>query len=341
MNTTKKIFLSALAVSLTVCIATAVHFAGQLAAPVTEKDNCRIFIRPSDTTDTVLQMISNADSSACTDGLRLLFRLKKSTIKPGCYTVAKGENSREILNRLVSGSQTPVRLVISSVRTVEQMTRNISSQLMADSAQFIQCFKEWKFSDLEENTPQDVFNTIIPNTYEVYWNISPEALMSRLVKENEKFWSGTRNEKAVEIGLTHNEVMTLASIVEEETAITSDMPVIAGLYMNRLKRNMPLQSDPTVIYAIGGNRPKRVLTVHLETDSPYNTYKHAGLPPGPIRFASIQSIDAVLNYSHHNYLYMCASDDLSGRTAFASTLAEHNRNAAKYRRAMDRAGIYR
>lgn len=139
------------------------------------------------------------------------------------------------------------------------------------------------------------------------------------------------------MGLTQLEVMTLASIVEEETVISNERPIVAGLYMNRLKKNMSLQADPTVIFALGGERPKRVLNVHLKIDSPYNTYKHTGLPPAPIRFVSTSSIDAVLNYAHHKYLYMCAKEDFSGYHNFSATLSGHNINAIKYQRALSAA----
>lgn len=329
------------AILLAVISAIAVHFAKMLCAPVTKIDNCRIFIHESDTRESVLRMISETDPSASTDGLRLWMKFKDTAIRPGCYVIPSGKNARDITNMLSSGSQTPVRLVINSVRTVGQMAGSISSQLMLDSLQMVRCLTDAAFLDSAGYTPQTVFCAIIPNTYEVWWTVTPEALMARLIKESEKFWNASRKEKARQTGLSNNEILTLASIVEEETSLVSDMPVIAGLYMNRLKRNMPLQSDPTVIFALGGERPKRVLKEHLEIDSPYNTYKHTGLPPAPIRFASIQSIDAVLNYAHHNYLYMCASDKLDGHTNFAATLAQHNINARRYQQALSQAGIYR
>lgn len=335
------IFFITFSVIVLAGVAVTFRYARMLSAPVTNIENFRIFIRPSDTNETVFKMIADSDPSARLDGLKLWSRLRKCSIRPGCYTIVKGKGARETMNTLSSGSQTPVRLVINSVRTVEQMAGNIAGQLMLDSVQILRCLTDKTFLDSVGYTPQTVFCTIIPNTYEVYWTIAPEALMARLLKESNQFWNDSRSEKARQCGLTRNEVLTLASIVEEETAMTSDMPIIAGLFMNRLKRNMPLQSCPTVIYALGGERPKRVLTVHLEVESPYNTYKHTGLPPGPIRFASIQAIDAVLNYSHHNYLYMCASDKLDGHTLFATTLAEHNRNAQRYQHALDMAGIYK
>lgn len=179
----------------------------------------------------------------------------------------------------------------------------------------------------------------IPNTYEVYWNTSAKNFMNRMKKEYDRFWNDSRKAKAKEIGMSPVEVAILASIVEEETAAYDEYPVVAGLYINRLKRNIPLQADPTVKFAWGDFTLQRILFSHLEIDSPYNTYKHTGLPPGPLRIPSIKGLDAVLNYQKHSYLYMCAKEDLSGRHNFAKTLAEHSRNAKKYQAELNRRKI--
>ena len=180
---------------------------------------------------------------------------------------------------------------------------------------------------------------LLPDTYDVYWNISAESLLDRMEREYNRYWNDERLEKAHKAGLSPIEVATLASIVEEETNIADEMPIIAGLYINRLRKRIPLQADPTIKFAIGDFGVKRILKKHLRIDSPYNTYKHYGLPPGPIRIASKQAIDAVLNYRKSNYIYMCAKDDLSGRHNFAATLAEHNRNARKYHKALNKLRI--
>ena len=219
------------------------------------------------------------------------------------------------------------------------MAKAIAGQVMIDSASIVNRLSDPVFLDSIGYTPANVYCMIIPNTYEVYWNISADALISRLVRERDRFWNRERQDKAGSIGLTPQQVTTLASIIEEETAKNDELPIVAGLYMNRLHRNMPLQADPTVVFALGGERPKRVLKVHLEVDSPYNTYKYPGLPPAPIRFVSTRSIDAVLNYSKHNYLYMCAKEDFSGYHNFTSSLSQHNANAARYQRALSKAGI--
>ncbi len=309
--------------------------------PVSECPDYRIFIRPDDTADSVLRSIIQSDPLAKTKALKFILdrRDYDSHIRTGCYTVKSGALPKQVADMLTGGMQTPVRLTINSTRTVGQMARAIAGQVMIDSASIVNLLNDPVFLDSIGYTPANVYCMIIPNTYEVYWNISADALISRLVRERDRFWNRERQDKAGSIGLTPQQVTTLASIIEEETAKNDELPIVAGLYMNRLHRNMPLQADPTVVFALGGERPKRVLKVHLEVDSPYNTYRYPGLPPAPIRFVSTRSIDAVLNYSKHNYLYMCAKEDFSGYHNFTSSLSQHNANAARYQRALSKAGI--
>ena len=309
--------------------------------PVSDCPDYRIFIRPDDTADSVLRSIIQSDPLAKTKALKFILdrRDYDSHIRTGCYTVKSGALPKQVADMLTGGMQTPVRLTINSTRTVGQMARAIAGQVMIDSASIVNRLSDPVFLDSIGYTPANVYCMIIPNTYEVYWNISADALISRLVRERDRFWNRERQDKAGSIGLTPQQVTTLASIIEEETAKNDELPIVAGLYMNRLHRNMPLQADPTVVFALGGERPKRVLKVHLEVDSPYNTYKYPGLPPAPIRFVSSRSIDAVLNYSKHNYLYMCAKEDFSGYHNFTSSLSQHNANAARYQRALSKAGI--
>lgn len=309
--------------------------------PVSDCPDYRIFIHPDDTADSVLRSIIQSDPLAKTKALKFILdrRDYDSHIRTGCYTVKSGALPKQVADMLTGGMQTPVRLTINSTRTVGQMARAIAGQVMIDSASIVNRLSDPVFLDSIGYTPANVYCMIIPNTYEVYWNISADALISRLVRERDRFWNRERQDKAGSIGLTPQQVTTLASIIEEETAKNDELPIVAGLYMNRLHRNMPLQADPTVVFALGGERPKRVLKVHLEVDSPYNTYKYPGLPPAPIRFVSTRSIDAVLNYSKHNYLYMCAKEDFSGYHNFTSSLSQHNANAARYQRALSKAGI--
>lgn len=338
----KRAILIVSVIIILIAAAFTAYFYKVFTAPVSTCDDYRIYIRSSDTQESILAAIMESDPEAKTKGLNYLLNHRNydSNIHTGCYTLKSGATPKQVADMLTSGAQTPVRLIINSTRTVGQMVRNITNQIMIDSAAIAERLSNAHFLDSLGYTPATVFCMIIPNTYEVYWNISADALIKRLIKERDRFWNDFRRSKANSIGLSENEVMTLASIVEEETAKSDELPVVAGLYMNRLKKKMPLQADPTVIFALGGERPKRVLKEHLEVNSPYNTYKNAGLPPAPIRFTNTRSIDAVLNYTKHNYLYMCAKEDFSGYHNFATTLSRHNANARRYQRALSRAGIY-
>lgn len=312
-----------------------------MTTPVTISESFRIYIRPEYTTDSVIDQIRRNDPDAELKGLKIWLKHRNydQNVHSGCYTITNGLGTKQVADILTGGYQTPVRLTINSVRTVSRMSSSIASQLMLDSADVYYRLTDPHYLDSLGYSPETAFCMIIPNTYEVWWNISPDALFRRLIQETEKFWNDSRKEKVANMGMTINQVMTLASIVEEETSKSEELPVVAGLYINRLKRGMPLQADPTVIFALGGERPQRVLNTHLEIDSPYNTYRITGLPPAPIRFVNIRSIDAVLNHSQHNYYYMCAKEDFSGYHNFAVTLSQHNLNAARYRNALNKAGV--
>jgi UPF0755 protein len=261
-------------------------------------------------------------------------------VKRGRYLLKKNMSSNEVVNMLRSGQQSPVNLTFNNIRFPEQLATVVAGYLEPDSASIMSVL-------LPENaagygfTPETYKAMFIPNTYQFFWTSSAKDFADRMKKEYERFWNQQRRQKAEALGMTPVEVATLAAIVQEETVKGDEKPRVAGVYINRLKRNMPLQADPTVKYAVGDFTLRRILFVHLEVDSPYNTYKHAGLPPGPITFPEISSIDAVLNYENHNYFYFCAKDDFSGYHAFARTLAEHNRNADRYRRALNDRRIFR
>ncbi len=264
----------------------------------------------------------------------------ENEVLPGKYTIQPGWSNRELINLLRSGRQTPVNLVINNVRTLPDLAAKIALQVESDSLKIVRHLSDsltWKKYDLSQETLMTLF---IPNTYQVYWTDEPEAITDRLKNEHNRFWlTNNRNEKAKELNLTPQEVYTLASIVERETQAKSERPTVAGLYLNRLKNSIPLQADPTVVFATGIYDLRRVLIKHLEIESPFNTYKHRGLPPGPIYMPSIESLDAVLNAEDHNYLYMCARPDNSGLHAFAPNLTAHNINAARYRQWLNERGI--
>ena len=252
-------------------------------------------------------------------------------VHPGRYVLTDGMTNQQLINMLRMGHQTPVKVVFNNIRTVEQLAGRIEDQIEADSLSIINAIRN-------DSVDATVF---IPNTYEFYWNSDAEAFVDRMIAEYNIFWNETRLQKASDINLTPREVSILASIVDKETTKTSEMPMIAGVYLNRLKKNWPLQADPTLVYALGDYSIRRVLDAHKNIESPYNTYKYAGLPPGPICIPSIAAIDAVLNATNHKYYYFCAKDDLSGYHVFAKTIEEHNRNAEKYRKALNKQKIYR
>jgi UPF0755 protein len=261
-------------------------------------------------------------------------------MKTGHYLVTPGMSNRHLLNNLQRGHQAPVRITIRNLRMKEDLAGLLDKQLMLDGNELLACLDDETYCRSLGFTPLTIPALFIPNTYELYWNISVEKLLQRMKREYDAFWTVERRNKAGQIGITPVETAIIASIVEEESARVEEYPVIAGLYINRLHRGILLQADPTVKYAVGNFALQRILSEHLRIDSPYNTYLYEGLPPGPLRIPTITALDAVLNYTKHNYLYMCASDDFSGRHNFAVTLADHNRNADRYRAELNRRGIH-
>lgn len=253
-------------------------------------------------------------------------------VHPGRYILTDGMTNQQLINMLRMGYQTPVKVVFNNMRTVEQLAGRISDQIEADSISII--------NEINNNPDVDA-TTFIPNTYEFYWNTDADDFVDKMIVEHKRFWNETRMQKAKDIRLMPRQVSILASIVDKETTKTSEMPRIAGVYLNRINKRWPLQADPTLVFALGDYNIRRVLDVHKNIDSPYNTYKFAGLPPGPICIPSIAAIDAVLNAEKHNYYYFCAKDDLSGYHVFAKNITEHNRNAEKYRKALNKNKIYK
>ena len=263
----------------------------------------------------------------------------KENVHPGRYLIYSDMSNDELINLLRSGNQTPVKLVFNNIRTKGQLAKVISHQIEPDSAEFILLLNDSSYTEIFDKTPETILSLFIPNTYEVYWNTSSTDFMDKMFMEYNKFWNKERKAKADSLGMTPLEVSILASIVEQETRKNDEKERMAGVYINRLKYGWRLQADPTIVYAWGDFSIRRLLNIHKKIDSPYNTYMHAGLPPGPICIPSIASIDAVLNYEHHSYLFFCAKDDFSGYHAFAKTHDQHVVNANKYRRALDARNI--
>lgn len=265
----------------------------------------------------------------------------ENTFKTGRYTIEEGMTVIDIARMLKFGSNATVRLTINNARTVEALAGRISQQLDIDSAEMVKLLRSDEMVErMGYKSPEAMFSMFLPNTYEVFPDITAEELVLRLKDESDKFWAkDSICERLAAISLTPYEVMTLASIVHEETNAVDEMPRVAGVYMNRLRKGMPLQADPTVKYAVGDPALKRILYRHLEVDSPYNTYKYLGLPPTPIAMPDMAAIEAVLNYEQHDYYYFCARPEMDGRHNFARTHAEHERNAAEYHRALNKMKI--
>lgn len=269
-----------------------------------------------------------------------------NVIKSGKFLISKGMNNNDLVNLLRSGKQATIKVTFNNQDTLEKLAGRIAEQIDADSIEILEAVLDTNFLKQNNLTKAKALSIFVPNSYEFYWNTTAEKFRDRMLKESKRFWNTSRQEKAKNLNLTKNEVFTLASIVQKETATINERPIVAGLYLNRLRDNWALQADPTIIFALkqkyGQNyEVKRVLTKDLEIESPYNTYKNTGLPPALIAMPDISSIDAVLNPQNHEYYYMCASVTNLGKHEFARTLLQHNRNAVKYQQWVSKQGINR
>ena len=261
-------------------------------------------------------------------------------VKPGRYLLEADMSNLEAIRHLRSGKQEPVDVTFNNVRLKPELAQKITANLEAETDEFLAMLEDSSVVSKYGFTTENIMTMFLPNTYEMYWTTDEEELMERLHKEHERFWDESRKMKAQKLDMTPVEVSVLASIVDAETNKMDEAPTVAGLYLNRLQRNIALQADPTLVYAAQDFTIRRVLDKHKEIDSPYNTYKYTGLPPGPIRTPSIAALEAVLNHEDHNYLYMCAKEDFSGYHNFATNLRTHLANARRYQRALSKAGIY-
>lgn len=257
-------------------------------------------------------------------------------LKAGHYIIKQGQSVISVVRMFVLGEQAPVNLVIGEARTLPQLAGRLSKQIMADSTALLSALRNSELKAKYGYKKDSIIAMFVPNTYQVYWTITPEQLLERMNREYNAFWNRDREAKLAATKLTKYQAMTLASIVYEETKNRGEMPKIAGVYINRLRKKMPLQACPTVKYAMGDFTLTRILYKHLRYDSPFNTYRNAGLPPAPICIPSIAAIDAVLNYDKNNYLYFCAKPEFDGTHNFARTLREHNANSRRYNEALKR-----
>lgn len=261
-------------------------------------------------------------------------------VKPGRYLLSPNMSNLEAIRHLRSGVQEPVDVTFNNVRLKPELAKKLTANLEADADRFLALIEDSAIVSQYGFTTENIMAMFLPNTYEMYWTTGEQELLDRMNDEYERFWQDERLTKARQLEMTPVEVSVLASIVESETNKPDEAPTVAGLYLNRLERNIALQADPTLVFAAQDFTIRRVLDKHKEIDSPYNTYKYTGLPPGPIRTPSITSIEAVLEHEDHNYLYMCAKEDFSGYHNFATNLSAHLNNARRYQRALSQAGIY-
>lgn len=300
-----------------------------------DSDNITIFIDNDDTPDSVWQK-----SRLGWRGNVINIVLPYKKVRTGRYDVRRNTPILMLYRKLRNGQQDPVHLTIPTSRTIEKLSGTLSKKIMLDSLTLVNALQNEEFCQQAGYNTQTIPALFIPNTYEIYWDITLEGLIHRMQRENKIFWNAEREQKAKALNLSHEEICTLASIVDEETANDAEKPTIAGLYLNRLNKGMLLQADPTVKFAVGNFSLRRITGEHLRKESPYNTYLNLGLPPGPIRIASIAGVDAVLNHQQHNYLYMCAKADFSGTHEFAATFNEHKKNARNYIKALNARNIH-
>jgi len=308
----------------------------------TETEDTLLYIPPGATLSSVIDSLSANALLLSTSDFELTakaMRFGDSSLKPGRYDLAKTLTNRAIISKLRLGQQDAVNVIINGGRTIEEVAVNIAEQFTFSAEDLLSVLKAPARMDQWQATPQTLISKIVPDTYQMYWSSTPEKVADRIHKEYKKYWASDRINKAKALNLTPDEVMTLASIVDKESNKADEHPIIAGVYLNRLKRGMLLQADPTVVFANGDFTIRRVLNKHLRSKSPYNTYVYAGLPPGPICLPSKSAISGVLSPKEHRYLYFCAQPNYSGRHDFSKNLKQHNNYANKYRRWLSQQGI--
>ncbi|MCQ2375623.1 MAG: endolytic transglycosylase MltG [Salinivirgaceae bacterium] len=291
----------------------------------------------------VVKLLTDSAFVTNIESFKWVADLKKypTKVKPGRYKIRNGMSNNQLIDILRSGKQETIRITINKFRSLKSLADLVGSKIEAKPNEIYKLLIDNNFLQQYGLNKETAYALFIPDTYYFEWGTSAEEFLARMNTERNKFWNEQRTSKAQNAQMSPVEVYILASIVEEETNKDSEKPDVAGVYVNRLHRGMPLQADPTVKFALNNFEIKRILNKHLQTNSPYNTYKNKGLPPGPICTPSKTTIDAVLNYNKHKYLYFCAKDDFSGYHTFANTLIEHNKNAEKYRKALNKRKIYK
>jgi UPF0755 protein len=323
-------------------LGTATNFSLKLFRSNTNKqfDQGYLYIPTGSNLDDVVAIIKAQRILNNTESFKwVASKMNFKNIKPGKYKITKGLSNIELVRLLRSGKQEPIKLTFQNIRLKTDFAGYIGKNFEIDSLAFLNMLDSIDLVRQYGFDEETIFCMFIPNTYEMYWNTSKEKFFERMQKEYVKFWHTERIAQAKAIGLSPVQVSILASIVDQEALLNREMIRIAGVYMNRLNRGIKLEADPTVIFANGDFTVKRVLYKLLQKDSPYNTYKYSGLPPGPICMPSVAAIDAVLHFEKHNYIYFCAKEDFSGLHNFASNVTEHQMNARKFQQALNNRGI--
>ena len=342
MKMNKKRIYIILIVCLVLLLGTATNFSLKLFRSNTNKqfDQGYLYIPTGSNLDDVVAIIKAQQILNNTESFKwVASKMNFKNIKPGKYKITKGLSNIELVRLLRSGKQEPIKLTFQNIRLKTDFAGYIGKNFEIDSLAFLNMLDSIDLVRQYGFDEETIFCMFIPNTYEMYWNTSKEKFFERMQKEYVKFWHTERIAQAKTIGLSPVQVSILASIVDQEALLNREMVRIAGVYMNRLNRDIKLEADPTVIFANGDFSVKRVLYKLLQKDSPYNTYKYIGLPPGPICMPSVAAIDAVLHFEKHNYIYFCAKEDFSGLHNFASNVTEHQMNARKFQQALNNRGI--
>ena len=339
MKKYSKAYLYAAAIGVLLIVGLCYHYL--LSGLSKEETTVYLYIDSDDTADSVFAKLQPIAKTPALNALRTLARHSDygSNVRTGRYAIKPGEGALRVWHHLKNGQQEAMNLTIPEVRTMDRLAGVLGRKLMMDSLTLAEALTDPEFCARYDADTATIVCLFIPNTYNVYWDTTLDELMDRMRREHDDFWTPERRQKADAMGLTTDEVQTLASIVDEETNNLEEKHIIAGLYYNRLQKGMPLQACPTIKFAWKRFDLRRLYDKLLSINSPYNTYRNPGLPPGPIKIASIKGIDAVLDYTKSDYLFMCAKDDFSGRHAFAATGEEHMANARRYAQALNERGI--
>lgn len=302
-----------------------------------------LLIRTGASFDEVVDSLAHHGIIADEQAFRILAKRKKYTlrVKPGRYVLENATSLNDLVNKLRSGEQDPVRLTFNTIRRMPELAGKTASYLECDSLGMLRVLLDPSVAQRYGFSQEEFIGMFVPDTYELWWTDTPEDFVERMAREYKAFWTEARKQKAATLALDQSEVSVLASIVQAETGARKDAGTIAGVYINRLRLGMPLQADPTLKFALGLDTVSRILNIDKQVESPYNTYKYSGLPPGPINLPEKPFIDAVLNAPKHDYLYFCASEALDGTSNFAKTYEQHLVNARRYHQALNQRGIYR